>query len=104
MVKLASPTKANPDHQSDNTIDRKKALAGAVNAQETVMSERRGPLPGRYVPPHIRKWPHRPWDYVNVAAYQEHVNPMPAKTIAAPPQLEFDLAEVERGGQPDHLT
>jgi hypothetical protein len=55
--------------------------------------KKKGDLPGRYVPPHIRKWPRRPWEYTNVAAYQEHVDPIPAETDAHPPQLEFNFRQ-----------
>jgi hypothetical protein len=55
------------------------------------MKRKKGVLPGRYVPPHIRKWPNRPRDYVNVAAYQEQVEPIPAKTDVLPRQMEFDF-------------
>ncbi|HEV7880807.1 hypothetical protein [Bradyrhizobium sp.] len=55
------------------------------------MGRKKGDLPGRYVPPHIRKCPKYPGEYVNVAAYQEHVDPTPAKTDAPPPQIEFDF-------------
>jgi hypothetical protein len=47
------------------------------------MKKKKGELPGRYVPPHIRKWPNRPRDYLNVVAYQEKVDPIPAKTCSA---------------------
>jgi hypothetical protein len=55
------------------------------------MKRKKGDLPGRYVPPHIRKWPLRPSKYVNVDAYQEHVDPLPSKRDGPPPQLEFDF-------------
>jgi hypothetical protein len=59
------------------------------------VTRKKGQLPGRYVPPHIRKWPSRPRDYINVAAYQEHVDPIPAETDALPPQLEFDFMSIK---------
>ncbi len=59
------------------------------------MKRKKGDLPGRYVPPHIRKWPKRPHDYVNVAAYQEQVDPIPAEIDVLPPQMEFDFAPAE---------
>jgi hypothetical protein len=59
------------------------------------MKKRKGELPGRYVPPHIRKWPNRPRDYLNVTAYQERVDPIPAETDVLPPQMEFDFAPAE---------
>jgi hypothetical protein len=57
------------------------------------MTRKKGDLLGRYVPPHIRKWPRHPGEYVNVAAYQEHVDPTPAKTDMLPPQMELDLPD-----------
>jgi hypothetical protein len=59
------------------------------------MKRKKGDLPGRYVPPHIRKWPNQPRDYVNVAAYQEQVDPIPADTDVLPPQTEFDFTPEE---------
>jgi hypothetical protein len=55
------------------------------------MRRKPGDLPGRYVPPHIRKWPNRPREYVNVAEYQEHVEPPPSPVQPATLQGELDL-------------
>jgi hypothetical protein len=60
------------------------------------MKRKKGDLPGRYVPPHIRKWPNRPREYVNVAAYQEQVDPIPAKTDVLPIQIELDVVPIEQ--------
>jgi hypothetical protein len=61
------------------------------------MKKKKGDLPGRYVLPHIRKWPNHPERYVNVAAYQEKVDPVPSPLITVPPQgeLEFPAASEE---------
>jgi hypothetical protein len=64
------------------------------------MNRRKGDLPGRYVPPHIRKWPRRPRDYINIRAYQEHIDPIPAKTSRRPRQLEFDFRSNEGEDRP----
>jgi hypothetical protein len=61
------------------------------------MKRKKGDLPGRYVAPHIRKWPNRSRDYVNVAAYQEQVDPIPAKT-------DIQLAGTIGGGPAYDLT
>jgi hypothetical protein len=55
------------------------------------MKRKPGDLLGRYVPPYIRKWPKRPWEYVNVAEYQEHVEPPPSPLEPLPMQGELDL-------------
>jgi hypothetical protein len=60
------------------------------------MKRKKGELPGRYVPPYIRKWPNRHSDYVNVGAYQEQIEPIPAKTDVLPPQIEFDFTPGNR--------
>lgn len=64
------------------------------------MKRKKGDLPGRYVPPHIRRWPHRLGDYVNVAEYQERVEPTPSPLQPLQVQGELDLdleaAEVSR--------
>jgi hypothetical protein len=62
------------------------------------MKRRKGDLPGRYVPPHIRKWPNKPYEYLNIAAYQEHVEPIPAESTTLPLQMEFPFAKNE----PEH--
>lgn len=55
------------------------------------MKRRRGDLPGRYVPPHLRKWPNWPCEYLNVSEYQERVEPPPSPMQAVTPQGELDL-------------
>lgn len=55
------------------------------------MKRKKGRLPGRYVPPHIRKHPNEPGEYVNVSDYQEHVEPPPSPVEVAPPQGELEL-------------
>jgi hypothetical protein len=67
------------------------------------LKKQKGDLPGRYVPPYIRKWPHKPYEYVNVAAYQEHVDPAPVPTTVQPPQIEFDFAATEDDQTRHHL-
>jgi hypothetical protein len=42
------------------------------------MTRKKGDLPGRYVPPHLRKAPHRPSEYVHVSDWQEMVAPIPS--------------------------
>jgi hypothetical protein len=63
------------------------------------MKRKKGDLPGRYVPPHIRRRPNHRSEYVNVAAYQEHVDPPPAQTDILPPQMELDFPDPHRGGR-----
>lgn len=55
------------------------------------MKRKRGRLPGRYVPAHLRKWPHRPGEYVEVADYQERIEAPPSPKDAAPRQGELAL-------------
>lgn len=55
------------------------------------MGRKRGPLPGRFVPAHVRKWPRRPGEYVEVSDYQERVAPLPSPVDAAPRQGELAL-------------
>lgn len=57
------------------------------------MSRKRGDLPGRYVNAHIRKRPNRPSEYVDVSAYQEKVEPVPAKLESVPLQGKLDLTQ-----------
>lgn len=57
------------------------------------MRKKKGNLPGRYIPPHIRKWPNRPRDYVNVSDYQEKIEPIPAQPESLPQQTELDLVD-----------
>ena len=58
------------------------------------MKRKKGDIPGRYVPPHIRKRPNSQSEYVNVAEYQEHVEPMPSPLECVDPQGELDLVVV----------
>lgn len=55
------------------------------------MKRKKGDLPGRYVPPHIRKHPKQPSEYVNVSDYQERVEPIPSPVECIPPQGELEL-------------
>jgi hypothetical protein len=55
------------------------------------MKRKKGDLPGRYVPPHMRKWPKDPTEYVNVAAYQERLEPQPSELQLTPVQGELEL-------------
>ena len=55
------------------------------------MRRRKGDLPGRFVNAHLRRRPNRPSEYVDVAAYQESVEPPPAEHIILAPQGELDL-------------
>lgn len=59
------------------------------------MKRKKGDLPGRYVPPHIRRAPNRPSDYVNVSEYQERVDPTPSPLQPLQVQGELDLTEQE---------
>lgn len=59
------------------------------------MNRKRGRLPGRYVPAHIRKWPHRPSEYVEVADYQERIEAPPSPVAAVPRQGELELVVKE---------
>jgi hypothetical protein len=56
------------------------------------MSRKKGDLPGRVVPPHMRKKPNNPSEYVDVSGWQEHVDPIPSPLEAVPPQGELDLS------------
>jgi hypothetical protein len=56
------------------------------------MGRKKGDLPGRYVPPHMRKRPHKPSEYVDVSGWQENVAPTPSDLEAVPPQGELDLS------------
>ena len=67
------------------------------------MPRKKGDLPGRYVPPHVRKWPNRPNEYVGVAEYQERVDPVPSPVESLPRQGELELI-VEKGGSEDNET
>lgn len=79
----------NAERTHRNKCDR-------ISNLETYMVKRRkGDLPGRYVPPHIRKWPNRPYEYLNVTAYQEHVEPIPAETDVLALQMEFPFSPTE---------
>lgn len=56
------------------------------------MAKKKGDLPGRVVPPHMRKRPNNPGEYVDVSGWQEHVEPPPSPLEIVPPQGELDLA------------
>jgi hypothetical protein len=60
------------------------------------MKRKKGDLPGRYVPRHVRKAPNRPYEYVNVSDWQEMVEPQPAPLESLPLQGELDLRFVAR--------
>jgi hypothetical protein len=68
------------------------------------MGKKKGNLPGRVVPPHMRKRPNNPSEYVDVSGWQKHVEPIPSPLEAAPPQGELDLempnAEHENSAEP----
>ena len=55
------------------------------------MKRKKGDLPGRFVPAHIRKAPNRPDDYVNVSAYQEQIDPPPSEYERETLQGELEL-------------
>jgi len=59
------------------------------------MKRKRGDLPGRYVPAHLRKAPNRPSEYVSVSAYQERIEPPPSPVEPAPLQGQLELPERE---------
>jgi hypothetical protein len=62
---------------------------------------KKGDLPGRYVPAHVRKWPYRPNKGVNVRAYQETIEPIPSPVESVPRQGELDLGiPPELAGKP----
>jgi hypothetical protein len=65
------------------------------------MKRKRGRLPGRYVPAHVRKWPHRPGEYVEVADYQERIEAPPSPVDAAPLQGELALADKSDEDDPE---
>ena len=65
------------------------------------MKRKKGDLPGRYVPPHIRKAPNRPSEYVNVSEYQERVEPIPSQLESIPLQGELVLAIPAESRQDD---
>jgi len=56
------------------------------------MRRRKGDLPGRYVPPHMRKRANNPSEYVDVSGWQESVAPTPSDLEIVPPQGELDLS------------
>jgi hypothetical protein len=65
------------------------------------MKRKKGDLPGRYVPGHLRKWPHRPSEYVSVSEYQEHVEPASSPVEETPRQGELDFVDPpETGNSP----
>lgn len=52
------------------------------------------------MPPHIRKWPNQPNEYVNVADYQERIEPPPSEIQVVPVQGELELvitSDLEQG-------
>lgn len=55
------------------------------------MKRTKGDLPGRYVPPHVRKWPNRPGEFVPVSEYQERTEPAAAPVENTHRQGELDL-------------
>jgi len=59
------------------------------------MKRKKGALPGRYVPAHMRKHPLRAGEYVDVSEYQEHVEAPQTKTIEVPRQGELNLEQFD---------
>jgi hypothetical protein len=55
------------------------------------MRRSKGDLPGRFVNAYIRKWPNRHGEYLDVAAYQERMQPPPSEQQIASLQGELDL-------------
>lgn len=55
------------------------------------MKRKKGDLPGRFVPAHIRKAPNRGNEYVNVSAYQEQIDPPPSEHEHETHQGELEL-------------
>lgn len=75
-----------------------ESLAMSMNANR----KRKGDLlPGRYVPRHLRKWPNRPGEYVNVSEYQEWIDPAPSQSESLPRQGELALKPRNTGSQED---
>jgi hypothetical protein len=66
-------------------------MSFAILTRHCSMKRKKGDLPGRYVPPHMRKWPKDPTEYVNVAAYQERIEPEPSELQLTPVQGELEL-------------
>jgi hypothetical protein len=66
-------------------------MSFAIFTRHCPMKRKKGDLPGRYVPPHMRKWPKDPTEYVNVAAYQERIEPQPSELQLTPVQGELEL-------------
>jgi hypothetical protein len=56
-----------------------------------VVGRKKGDLPGRFVNAYLRKNPHQPGEYVNVAEYQERVEANLSKLELADPQGKLDL-------------
>jgi hypothetical protein len=54
------------------------------------MKRKRGNLPGRYVPAHLRRSRYHPGEYDEVSAYQERTQPPPSKTELLRPQGDFE--------------
>jgi hypothetical protein len=65
------------------------------------MKRTKGDLPGRYVPPYIRKRRKQPREYENVSGYQEHVEPPPSPLESISRQGEFDLPTPAEEGEKD---
>lgn len=63
----------------------------AFQLGRSFMKRKKGDLPGRFVPAHIRKAPNRPNEYINVCSYQEQIDPPPSEYEREAPQGEFDL-------------
>jgi hypothetical protein len=55
------------------------------------MRRRKGDLPGRVVPPHMRKKPNNSSEYGDISGWQEHVEPIPSPVETIPPQGELEL-------------
>jgi hypothetical protein len=66
-------------------------MSFGIFTRHYTMKRKKGDLPGRYVPPHMRKWPKDPTEYVNVAAYQERIEPQPSELQLTPVQGELEL-------------
>ena len=60
------------------------------------MRRRKGDLPGRYVPPHMRKRANNPSEYVDISGWQEHVEPIPSPVETIPPQGELELVVTDK--------
>jgi hypothetical protein len=74
-----------------DTIMPESLMNFAIFTWHCSMKRKKGDLPGRYVPPHMRKWPKNPTEYVNVTAYQERIEPEPSELQLTPVQGELEL-------------